>query len=157
MDDFVTQGVRNSEHPPIDHRSRRSRGNGFPMANGTTKLPEKLCPSQGGRSRGKRRISGRDHGAANKLSKVVDVSQAEIIRLIFDAGCGIEDCCHVRGAEPVCDSHLVEIGVGNKGEQAAVLVLPSEAPDTGLPRSLKDRSLDNLTMNSAIARLWLFL
>src|SRR5277367_3454264 len=101
----------------------------------------------------KRYVTGWNHGAAYELSKMVDVGQAKVIRLIFDAGGGVEDCCHVAGPEPVGYPHLIEIGISNKREQAAVLVLPAEASDAGLSRSLKNGGLDYFPMNSTFAQL----
>jgi hypothetical protein len=127
------------------------------MADATTDAPEKFSASYGCGGRGKRCVSRWNHRAAYELSKVVDVSQAEVIGLIFRVLRGLENGSHVGGAQPVRDSHLVEIGVANKGKQAAVLVLPAEASDAGLSRSLKDRSLHNFAMNPAFAQLRLSL
>src|SRR5258705_1204217 len=98
-------------------------------------------------------MSRRNHRAAYELSEVVAVGQAKVSGHIFRVLSGLEDRSHVRGAEPVRDSHLVEIGIANKGEQAAVLVLPAEASHAGLSRRLEDRSLHNLPMNSTSAQL----
>src|SRR5262249_5555236 len=44
--------------------------------------------------------------------------------------------------EPICDSHLVEVGVTGEGEQAGLLVLPPEPTDTVLPRRFGHRNGD---------------
>ena len=100
---------------------------------------------------GKRCVSRWGHRAAHELSKVIDVSQAKIIWLIFYACRRVEDRSNVRRAQPVRDSHLVEIGIPNKGEQAAVLVLPAEASDPSLSWGFEDWSLHHFPMNSAVA------
>jgi hypothetical protein len=65
------------------------------------------------------------------MSKLVDVSQARAIWLIFRVlGC-LENCSNVRAARPGSHSHVVEIGIVDEGEQAAVLIFP---PDAGLSR-----------------------
>src|SRR5258708_5652015 len=157
MDNLIPQGLWNGKHAAIDNRPCRSRGNGFHMANTATDAPEKFSASHGCRSRGKRCVSGRNHRAAYELSKMVDVSQAKVIWQIFRVLRSLENRSHVRGAEPVRNSHLVEIGIANKGKQAAVLVLPAEASHAGLSRSLEDRSLHHLPMNSTFAQLRLSL
>src|SRR5580692_4478813 len=100
----------------------------------------------------KRYVTRWNHGAAYELSKVIDVSQAKVIWLVVNARGGVKNLSNLRGAQPVRDSHLVEIGIGNKGEQAAVLVLPAEASDAGLSRSFENRSLHHLPMNSSLAQ-----
>ena len=157
MDDLIPQSLWNDKHAAIDNRPCWSRGNGFHMTNTATDAPEKFSASYGCGRRGKRCVAGWNHRAAYELSKMVDVGQAKVIWLIFWVLCGLENCSHVCGAEPVCDSHLVEIGIANKGKQAAVLILPAEASDPCLSRSLKDRSLHNLPVNSTFAQLRLSL
>src|SRR5260370_2928706 len=127
------------------------------MADPAAAPTEKVCASYGCGGCGERCGSRWSHRAAYELSKVADVSQAKVIRLIFRVLCGLENCSDVRGAQPVRDSHLVEVGVANKGEQAAVLVFPAEATDAGLARSLEDGSLHSFPMDSAFAQLRLFL
>src|SRR5277367_1342486 len=152
MDDFGAQSLWNSEHAAIDHCPWRSRGDGLHMADAATELGEESSAFQGRGGRGKHRISRWNHSAAYELSKVVDVSQAKLIWLIFNARRSVEDGGNVRGAQPVRDSHLVEIGVRNKREQAAVLVLPAEASYASLSRRFEDWSLHHFPMNSAFAQ-----
>src|ERR1700677_181769 len=147
MNDFVAQCFWNRKHATIDNRSYRSRGNGFHVADVTPNLREKLLACQSCGGCGQRGVAGRNHRSTHKLSKVVDVRQAEFIWLIVNARCGVKNLSNLRGAQPVSDPHLVEIGVGNKGEQAAVLVLPAEASDAGLSRSLENWRLDNFPVN----------
>src|SRR5271156_6366369 len=151
MDDFISESLWNSKHATIDNCPWRGRGDRLHMANTTTDSTEKFLAFYGCGGRGKRCVSRWNHRTAYELSKVIDVSQAKVIWLIFYACRRVEDGSNVRGAQPVRDSHLVEIGVSNKGEQAAVLVLPAESSDAGLSRSLEDRSLHNLPMNSTFA------
>src|ERR1700758_4997612 len=157
MNYFVAQGLRNTEHAAIDECPCRSRGDGFDMANIATDPPKKLSTLQGCRRHSERCVPRWNLSAAYELSKVVDVCQAKVVRLIFRVRRGLEHCRNVFGAQPVRDAHLVEIGVGNKGEQAAVLVLPPEASDTSLSRSLENWSLHHLPMNLTSGQLGLFL
>src|SRR5271170_3435242 len=157
MDDFSAQGLWNSERPAIDHCPWRGRGDGLHMADAATELGEKYLTFYGCGGRGKRCVSRRDHRAAYELSKVVDVSQAKLIWLIFNAGRSVEHGGNVRGTQPVRDSHLVEIGVRNKREQAAVLVLPAEASDASLSRGFEDWGLHHFPMDSAFAQCRLLL
>ena len=66
-------------------------------------------------------------------------ARAEFIWLIVNARSDVKDLGNLGGAQPVRHPHLIEIGIGNKGEQAAVLVLPAEASDAGLSGSLENR------------------
>src|SRR5580700_11455516 len=157
MNCFIPQGLRNSEHPTIDNCPCRSRRYGFDVADTTTDLPEKPSTFQGCWGCSQYCVAWWNHCAAYELSKVVDVSQAKVIWLIFRVRRGLEHCRNILGAQPVSDSHLVEIGVADEGEQTAVLVLPAEATDAGLSRGFENRSLDNLPVNFAIGHLWLFL
>src|SRR3984957_1475025 len=152
MNDFRAQSLWNSEHPAIDHCPWRRRGDGLHMADAATELGEESSAFQGCGGRGKHCVSRWNHSAAYELSKVVDVSQAKLIWLIFNARRSVEDGGNVRGAQPVRDSHLVEIGIPNKGEQAAVLVLPAEASDASLSRGFEDWSQHHFPMNSAFAQ-----
>ena len=88
---------------------------------------------------------------------MVDISQAKVVRLIFRVRRGLEHGRNVLGAQPVSDAHLVEISVSNKGEQAAVLVLPAEASDASLSRGLENWSLHHFPMNLTIGQFGLFL
>src|SRR5260370_5907958 len=83
MDDLIPQSVRNNKHAAIDNRPCRSCGNGLDMANTATDPTEKFSASYGCGCRGKRGVAGWNHLAAYELSKVVDVSQAKVIRQIF--------------------------------------------------------------------------
>src|SRR5260370_26114634 len=157
MDDLIPQSVWNNKHAAIDNRPCGSRDKGFHMADTATNTPEKFSASDGCRGCGKRCVSGWNHRAAYELSKVVDVRQAKVIRHIFRVLRGLQNRRDVRGAQPVRDSHLVQIGIANKGKQAAVLVLPAKASHPSLSRSLKDRSLHHLPMNSSTAQLRLSL
>src|SRR5271166_382838 len=150
MDDFVPQSIWNCKCATIHSRSGGSRDNRFHMAGAAAELAKKMVTDLGGRSCSKRHISRGNHGSPYELSEV-DVSQAKVIRLIFGVLRSLENCGDVFRAQPVRDSHLVEIGVGNKGEQAAVLILPPEASDAGLSRSLENRRLDHFPVNSSIA------
>ena len=81
------------------------------MANTAADLPEELSASQGCGRRGEHSVSRWNHSAAYELSEVVDVSQAQAIWLIFRVlGC-LENCGSFRGAQPVSDAYLVEIGL----------------------------------------------
>src|SRR5580658_8645206 len=155
MDYLVSQSGGNYEHTAIDDGSGRSRGNGLNMANIATDVCEKSLASGGGGGRGKGRVSRRNHRAAYELGKVVDVLQAEIVRLVVDARRGQKDSRYLGRAQPAGDPHFVEVGIGDEGKQAAVLILPAEAPDTGLSRGLEDRSLHHFPIHSAFAQLWL--
>ena len=153
MDDLIPKGLRNSKLTTIDNRSSGRRDDGFYVAGAATQPAETDDDrSESSRSCCKRYVARWDHGAAYELSKVIDVSQAKVIWLIVNARRGVKNLSNLRGAQPVRDSHLVEIGIGNKGEQAAVLILPAEASDSGLSRGLENRGLHNLPVNSSLAQ-----
>src|ERR1700687_2128195 len=156
VDYFIPQGLRNSEHPTIDGRPYRSRRYGFDVANIATDPPEELFTFQGCGRRSKHCVARWNHCAAYELSKMVDVSEAKVVRLIFRVLRGLEHCRNILGAQPVSDAHFVEIGVANKGEQAAVLVLPAEASNASLSRSFENRSLHHFPMNFTVGQLGLF-
>src|SRR5271168_87161 len=148
MDYLVPQSGGNNEHAAIDDRSGRSRGNALDMANIATDVRKDSFTSNGGGSRSKRRVSRRYHRAADELREVVDVLQAKVIRLVVDARRGQEDGRNLSRAQPAGDPHFIEVGIGDEGEQAAMLVLPAEASDTGLSRGLEDRSLHHFPIHS---------
>src|SRR5690242_5064495 len=83
MDDFIPQGLRDCKRAAVDHRSGRRGGDGFHMADITTEPPEYFSTLFGCGGRGERFVSRWDHCAAYELSKVVDVSQAKLIGVIF--------------------------------------------------------------------------
>ena len=83
------------------------------------------------------------------MSTVADVSQAQAIWLIFRVLDRLENCSSVRGARPVSDSHLVEIGIVDEGEQAAVLIFRADA---GLSWCLENRSPYDFSVNSTFVR-----
>src|SRR5579864_338043 len=157
MNYFIPQGLRNREHATIDDRPYRSRRHRFDMADITTDLPEELSTLQCCWRCSKHCVAWWSHCAAYELGKVVDISQAKVVRLIFRVRRGLEHCRNVLGAQPVSDAHFIEIGVGNKREQTAVLVLPAEASDVSLSRSLENRSLHHFPMNFTVGQLGLFL
>src|SRR3984885_6358099 len=151
MDDFIPESLWNGKHTTIDNCPLRGRGDGLHMANTTTDPTEECLGLYGCGGRGKRCVSRRSHRAAHELSKVGDVSQAEVIWLIFYACRRVEDGSNIRRAQPVRDSHLVEIGIPNKGEKDAVLVLPAETSDPSLSWGFENWSLHHFPMNSAFA------
>jgi hypothetical protein len=84
-------------------------------------------------------------GARDRLGKVVGVSQAQAIWLIFRVlGC-LENCGSFRGAQPVSDAYLVEIGLAmsrvgcrvdlssRRGRRGSVLV-PRKSEPARFPR-----------------------
>src|SRR5580704_11380142 len=157
VNDFVSWGLGNRKRAAVDHRAGRSRDDGFHMADIATERPEKLSASFGCGGRGKHCISRWNHGAAYELSEVVDVSQAEFVWLIVDARRAQKNSSDLCGSQSVRDSHLVQVSIADKGEQAAVLVLPAEASDASLARRLKDGSLNNFPMYPAVGQLRLCL
>src|SRR5271170_4050073 len=85
MDDFIPESLWNSKHATIDNCPWRGRGDGLHMANTTTDPTEKCLTFCGCGGCGERCVSRWDHRTAHELSKVVDVSQAKVIWLIFHA------------------------------------------------------------------------
>src|SRR5579863_6928496 len=154
---FIPQGLRNSEHATVNDRPGRSRSDRFDVADITTDLPEQCSTFQGCWRCSKHCVAWWDHCAPYELSKVVDISQAKVVRLILRVRRGLEHGRNVLRAQPVRDAHLVEIGIGNERQQTAVLVLPAEASDASLSRSLENRSLHHLPMNFTVGPLGLFL
>src|SRR5580704_10363057 len=156
MNDFVAQSFWNGKHATIDHRPYGSCGDGFHVADIATKLPEQslACQSCGGRSQ--RGVAGRNHRSPHKLGEVVYVSHAEFIWLIVNARRGVKNLSNLSGPQPAGDSHLVEIGISNKREQATMLVFPAKASHAGLSRSLKNRGHNHFPVDSTFTQLRLF-
>src|SRR5271154_8476 len=152
MDDLIPKGLGNSKLTTINSSSSGRRDDGFDMAGAATQPAEKVSTPESSRSCCKRYVAGWNHGATYELSKVIDVSQAKVIWLIVNARRGVKNLSNLRGAQPVRDSHLIEIGICNEGEQAAVLILPAEASDAGLSWSLENGGLHNLPVNSSLAQ-----
>src|SRR5271156_881068 len=107
MNYFVAQSFWHGKHATINHRPYWSRGNGFHVADVTTNTVEKSLPSQRCGGRGQCSVAGRNHRSAHKLSKVVDVRQAEFIWLIVNARGGVKNLGNLGGAQPVRDPHLI--------------------------------------------------
>ena len=116
-------------------------------------LSEESSALQGCGGRGKHCISRWNHSAAYELSKVVDVSQAKLIRLIFNASRSVEDGGNVRGAR----RFVIPISLGSRRPQIKeskllCWVLPAEASDPSLSRGFEGWSLHDFPMNSAFAQ-----
>src|ERR1700733_10319045 len=97
MNYFVAQGFWNRKHTAINNRPYRGCGNGLHVADVTTNLTEQsmACQSRGGWGQGG--VAWRTHRSADKLSKVVDVRQAEFVWLIVNAGRGVKNLSNLSG------------------------------------------------------------
>jgi hypothetical protein len=69
----------------------------------------------------------------------------------FGIGRRLADGGDVLRPQPVGHAHLVEIGVADEGQQAAVLVLPAEATYACLAGRLQDGDLDGLSVDPSLA------
>jgi hypothetical protein len=151
MNDLIPQGLWYGECSAVDDSSCRCGDNGADMAGRAADPLEQALAFLGGRSCGKNRVARRNLRAADELSEVVDVGQAEIIRSILRIRRDFADRCHIFGTQTVCHSHFIQIGVADEGEQAAVLILPAKTADTRLSGRFQNRNFDGFTMNSAFA------
>src|SRR5271166_5797219 len=100
MDDLIPKSLWNCKLTTIDNRSSGRRDDDFYMAGTATQPAEKLLTLESSRSCCKRYVARRDHGAANELSKVVDVSQAKVIWLIVNARRGVKNLGNLRRTQP---------------------------------------------------------
>src|ERR1700719_1426423 len=119
------------------------------MAGGAADLLEQVLALLGCRGDRENRVARRSLRAANELSEVIDVRQAEIVRSIFGIRGDFADGCDVFGTQTVGYSHFIQVGVANEGKQAAVLILPAKAADARLPGRFQYRNFDGFAMNSA--------
>src|SRR5579859_6702524 len=152
MNDFVAERIGNGELAAIDLCTRRSGCNGRYMANGAAKFMKRSFAGLRRWSRGQGRIARRSHGAANKLGKVVNVCQSKAVGNIFGVRRGLANRSCVFGAQPVGNTHLIQISVANEREQRAVLVLPAEPAYAGLSWNFQNRNLNGFTMNFALTQ-----
>jgi hypothetical protein len=92
------------------------------------------------------------------MSKAFDVSQAQAIWPIFRVLGRLENCSVLRtvehpwGCGRLVILHLIEIGIADGGEQAAVLIFPA---DLGLSWCLDNRRLHDYPVNSTISQVGL--
>ena len=56
---------------------------------------------------------------------MIDSEQASAVLRIFGILGRLANRCRIGGLQPVGDADLVEIGVGGKRQEAAVLIFPS--------------------------------
>src|SRR5205807_145399 len=84
------------------------------------------------------RIAGWRLGSTDELRKVVNIGQAQVIRSVFDVGRGFANCRDIFWPQTIGDAHLVQISVSDKGEKAAMLILPAEAAHAGLSWGFKN-------------------
>src|ERR1700722_19499871 len=157
MDDLVSQGIRHCECSAIDNRSGRSRSDGLYVTGVALDLLKYSLAYRSIRRRRYHRITRRHSRASNELCKMVDIRQPELIRNIFRVLSSLSDCSCVLRPQPVGHSHFIQIRISDEGKQAAVLVLPTEAPHAILTRRFEYRNFNGLTVNSSLTQVQLIL
>src|SRR2546429_3546488 len=155
MDDLVAQGLGHGEGSSIDHGSRGSGDDGADMAGNAADSLEQLLPRWRGRRCSQRRVPWRSFRAADELSKVVDVCQADIVGNIFGIAGSFANSCDVLWTQTVRYSHFVQVSVPNERKQTAVLILPAKAANARLPGRFQDRNFDCFAVNSALTHVYL--
>src|SRR5580692_10693284 len=114
MNDLIAQSLWNREHAPVYDCSSRSRGDGRHMASSAADAREQILAVASSRGSSQDLVTRRNHRTAYELSKMVDVRQPETIRVIFKICCGLADSGDIHFPQPVCNSHLVDISIGNE-------------------------------------------
>lgn len=133
MNGLVSKGVWNRESAAVDYHAGRRSYDRCPMTRTAADPGEDRSPSLRIASRGERHIAGWHLRAADELSKMIDVGKAEVVRNILRIRCNFAHRRGVLRAQPVRDTHFVQISVADEREQAAVLVFPSKASEARLP------------------------
>jgi len=157
VNDFVAQSFGDGEQAAIDDRSGCGRDDGPYVAGAAAEPFEKDLPGLRRGSLCQGRIPRRHFGSANELREMIDVRQAQIVRNVLRILRALANRGGVFRAQAVGDAHFIDVGIGNKRQQAAVLVLPAETADAGLAGSFEDGHLNGFTVNPAIAEVRLIL
>src|SRR6185437_12452230 len=154
MDDLIGQRGRDHESA-VDGGTRLRGDNRVDMASHTAEAGEDLltCVRIGfQRAVGlQRRIARRNLRATQELCEVINVLQAKVIGVILGVGSDLADVRYVRHAQTAGNAHFVHISIGDEGQQAAVLVLPTEATYARLAGGFEDRHQVELAMNAPVA------
>src|SRR5207302_9874008 len=99
LDHLVPQCLGYAEHAAIDRGPRRGRGDGSPVAEGTSNLGEDLL-SRPRRRRGQQLcIHGWHRGTAHERSEVVDVFHADVTGFIFGILRGLAEGRGISGGQ----------------------------------------------------------
>ncbi len=151
MNNLVPQGIGDRKHPAIHNRSSGKRCHRFNMADVTANIFEELLTGLRTRCCSEGEIPRRYFGTPDKRCEVIDRVHSDRVGRIFGVGFDLANACGIDRLQAIGHAHLVQIGVTDEGEQAAVLIFPAEAADSRLAWSFQDGNLDGLSLNYAAA------
>src|SRR5260370_9379386 len=98
-------------------------------------------------------IPRRHFRTPDKRRKVIDGVHPDRVGGIFGIGFNFANARGIDRLQAVGYTHLVQIGVTDEGEQAAMLIFPAKTPNPRLAGSFQDGNLDGLAMNYAAAHV----
>src|SRR5260370_24510474 len=123
------------------------------MTRSASNLVEKFGAFLGQRSFRELRVARGSFCRSHKAREVIYIGKAVRTRRVIWLGSGIAELCHLVGKEPIRDPHFIEIGIARKRQQTRLLILPTEPPNPGLPRSFDDGNIKDLTADSPVRGL----
>src|SRR6516162_9964642 len=148
---FVSQGGGNGESAAVQLRARRGGGERLDM----TLLAAHFCEQRGAllrvTGRGKLGVACGGFAGTDETGETIDVGEAVGPGLVIGFPGRVAKTGDFIGLQPAGNAHFVEVRVGGKGQQARLLVLPSEAPDAGLAGRFNDRNVEDLAANLVVA------
>src|SRR6266446_6334044 len=150
MKSLVAQRRRHDEGAAMEGRPRRCRDQRADMAGRASDGVEERRPLLGIRRRREPLVPGRSLRGPDKPRKAIDVRETVGAGLVLGILYGIANRRYLRWEQAICDSHLVQVGVGREREQARLLILPTEATDPIVARSLQHRHRDGLPADAAL-------
>src|SRR5882724_1226881 len=136
-DDAVTgPDVVKEEGAAMERRPWRCRDQRADMADRASDSIEERRPFLGIRRQRELPVPGRSLRGPDKPRKAIDVRETVGAVLVLGIFHGIANRRYLRWEQAICDSHLVQVGIGREREQARLLILPTEATDPIVARSL---------------------
>src|SRR5581483_10945607 len=145
MNDLAAQSHGHDEGATVDHCARTGGSDRLNMACATSNSVEQALASKHIGRVGDASVAWRHFRTSNELREVIDIGQSQVIGNIFRIPGCLSDGRRILGAQPTGDTHLIQVRIRYERQQAAVLILPSEAPDARLSRCFQYWNFDNLT------------
>src|ERR1700730_13378062 len=130
MNDLVAQRLGNDKRSAVDDRSGASRRDGRNMTSAAAEGLEQVIPGAGGRCLREHRVARWHLRTADGLRKMIAVGETEIGWNVLGIGCDFANGRDILRTQTTRYAHFVQVGVGDEREQAAMLILPAETPDT---------------------------
>src|SRR5579859_280444 len=120
------------------------------MTDGATGLVKQLRSSLRLLRFRQRRVARGRLRCSHEAREVVDIRKSIRTGRVVWLRRRVAEFGHLVRKEPAGNAHLVQVSIARKREQAGMLILPAESPDTRLPRGFDDRHMDYQPANLAV-------